>query len=492
MSEKLVRRIAWILALMPLLGWNLSGIMDLDEGFYGAIAAEMNRRGDWLIPYYNGHPWFEKPILIYWLAKPAIAAFGVWWGPRIPSVLATIGTLYLVQWQTDRRIGRLAGTLSLLILGTSLWFMAVGRYLLCDPLLICTLTGTFMCFWESLHGDPRWRYAAAGFLGLSVLAKGPVGCAIFVAVAAWVFWREKPLRPAFKGAWLGSILIFAAVAASWYLPAYLQSGQEFVQGFIVDQNIRRFQGGDAAHHVGGLLGLIYYIPIVLVGMAPWSYHALRDWPRRSKPDDEESPYKRLLAAWAIAVLLLFTISGSKLPTYCLPAFPPLAVLAALSVAKRKGDLSRNRLIGFAAGSVALCLVLNGVFVWYWRASGEASAQAMALYVKAHAAPGDAFVEFDMSGPRPKTTNLLHKGDAPGPLPVNATSLPSLLMYANRTCLFIDDKPTLDSLTGRAWVIARSGALDDPGESLQRRLVRVPGQSGMGYVLYQLSPLTLMR
>ena len=68
----------------------MTGLFDVDEGFYGAVAAEMNRRHEWITPFFNGHPWFEKPILLYWLAKPCMMLLGPDFGPRLPSVLCTV------------------------------------------------------------------------------------------------------------------------------------------------------------------------------------------------------------------------------------------------------------------------------------------------------------------------------------------------------------------------------------------------------------------
>jgi 4-amino-4-deoxy-L-arabinose transferase-like glycosyltransferase len=41
----------WVLAAcIPLIGWWSYGLFDLDEGFYAAVVAEMNRRGEWINP----------------------------------------------------------------------------------------------------------------------------------------------------------------------------------------------------------------------------------------------------------------------------------------------------------------------------------------------------------------------------------------------------------------------------------------------------------
>ncbi len=464
--------------------------MDLDEGFYGSIAAEMNRRNEWLIPLYNGHPWFEKPILIYWLAKPAILFFGTAWGPRLPSVLASLGTLIVIYAFLKKRQGEMAALTCILVLATSLFFAAVGRYLLCDPLLVFSLTACFLAFWESLHSDKRWRIAAAFFLGLSVLAKGPVGCALFVALAGYTFWREKQLRAAFKGYWLASIAVFSTVVASWYVPAYLKAGHAFVQGFLIDQNINRFKGGDAAHKVTGPLGLIYYPLVILVGALPWSISALRAWPTRKSADIETSALKRYACAWLLTVVIFFTIAGSKLPTYALPAFPPLAILAGLAITEKKGELNSSRLLGYTVGCAFVGIFLTLGFRWYWKASGQAEAQTMANYIAIHAAPSDLFVEYDMSGPRPKSISFKKAVDAPGPIPVNRTALPSLLLYAGRNCLFLDHESQLEDLQQPAWIIARADnrLVTDPSPALKNRMKFInAGTKSKNFDLILLNP-----
>ena len=71
-ARKIPLGLVFLFACLPLFGWWMTGLFDVDEGFYGAVVAEMNRRHEWITPYFNGHPWFEKPILLYWLAKPCM------------------------------------------------------------------------------------------------------------------------------------------------------------------------------------------------------------------------------------------------------------------------------------------------------------------------------------------------------------------------------------------------------------------------------------
>ena len=231
MSKRHLTNLALCLAVVPLLGWWLTGLFDIDEGFYAAVVAEMNRRGEWITPFYNGQPWFEKPILAYWLAKPMLAIFGDMIGPRLPSVLSAIGCYLLVAWYARRRISEGAAAWSVAILGTSLLFIAVGRMMMTDMPLVLAFSAAMLTFWESLVGNPRWRLLTAGLLGIAVLAKGPVALAFFVLIAGWTYYREPDLRPKFRGQWLLGTLILVAVIGSWYIPVYLANGQTFVQKF---------------------------------------------------------------------------------------------------------------------------------------------------------------------------------------------------------------------------------------------------------------------
>ena len=134
---------------------------------------------------------------------------------------------------------------------------------------------------------------------------------------------------------VGTMLFVAAIAA-WYLPAFLVGGDLFVNKFLIDQNLRRFGGGDTAHAVPIALWPIYYPVIMLVGTLPWTVWIWRGWPRGEGTD----PLARFLVRWAIVWVVFFTISGSKLPHYCLPAIPPLAMLAAMELAKRRQAIPR--------------------------------------------------------------------------------------------------------------------------------------------------------
>jgi len=412
----------------------------MDEGFYGAVVAEMNRRGAWITPYYNGHPWFEKPILLYWLAKPCMLLFGQWIGPRLPSILATVGTYALIAWFARRRWDDRTARWSMLIAASSLLIVAVGRMMMTDALLDVCLVGAFVTFWESLVSDRRWRVLSALFLGLSVLAKGPVGIILFVPVVAWSFWRERDLRPAFRGWWLAGTGVLAATIASWYLPAYLVNGHEFVQKFLIEQNVDRFTGGDPAHTLPFLTGLPMYLVVLAVAMAPWSFYFVKAWPRDS------DPLHRYLAAWVLVPFIFFTISKAKLPHYVLPCAPPLALLVGSYLARRKKGESRGPLLA----CVVVAVIANaGFFAWY-RLTGQAEAHRLTLFVRDRMQPSEDVAAYQM----PRRQHDLGTGEPT----IQETELPSLSMYLNRVVEEPDTMAELLSNPKAEWVITRCGRI----------------------------------
>lgn len=457
------RRWPWVLvAALPLLGFWAYGLFDLDEGFYAAVVRDMIRRGDGIVPTLGGKPWFEKPILLYWAAIPSVQAFGTWWGPRLPSVLATVAMVAFVGWLV-RRAGAAASTavLALLATGTCLLPAAAGRMMLTDSLLTLALTLCFGLFWVAIAtGEARWKALAGAALGLSVLAKGPVGGALFVMLAGLTYRREPDLRAGFRGGWSGAVAAFAVVVAAWYVPAYLREGDLFVREFLVAQNVGRFSGGDRAHAVKPeWLHPIYYPVVLLMGCAPWSFQAFRR--RFWKPDGESAAFRRYVVRWLLVVLGFFTISGSKLPHYVLPAAPALAMLGAFALADRRRS-PRRLAIGASVGAVALSVVLNAGFVWWYGASGHREVHALAL----RAAELDAsasLATFQMS--------RRDKDLGTGRLKVQETSHPSVRFYYPGPTLDLEELFDVAVQPDRSWLLTRRGRIGSAESDRLRRLGR---------------------
>ena len=407
-----------LFASLPLFGWWMTGLFDVDEGFYGAVVAEMNRRHEWITPFFNGHPWFEKPILLYWLAKPCMMLLGPDFGPRLPSVLCTIALFVVCGFFMKRRYGASAQSLTIFCLGSSILVLALGRLMMTDAPLNLALTTAFLSFYESLVGDRRWRILTAFCLGLGVLAKGPVALILFVLVAGIALWRDVALREQVRGYWLAGTAVLFATIAVWYVPCYLANGRVFVDEFLVKQNVGRFLGGDQAHSLG-LAGLPFYIPFVFIAVCPWGWV---EWRAFSK-ENVDDPFSRYLFVWAAVIFGFFTISSAKLPHYILPMIAPMAMLAAKRIAT-KPRLNWTA-VGVACISIFLLLgVIDPLLRIWYVVSGQREAQAL---VRKHP---EIEVLYQL-GRREKELNT-------GTTKLQETALPSLIMYLNHSVIETDD------------------------------------------------------
>ena len=364
-------------ALTFFAGLGQPALTDSDEAFYAESAREMVERDDWLTPYYNYATRFEKPVLYYWLAATTYAIIGPSPGAaRVPAALAGIGLVLLTfacakRWYDDDRFAQLAGT----IVATSFGYVAMARQALPDLPLAFFVTLTTWAALVAVLDEPnaarrsshrrRWLLTAAIGAAGAVLVKGPVGIAlpaiVVVPVAAlerWrtgARWRVGPVDLALAA------LAFVAVAAPWYAAMVAEHGVAYLDRFFIGENLDRF----ATARYNAPRSVLYYLPILVGGLLPWSpfmllwVPSLRDAWQRHRVGTAELR----LAVWALAPLLFYTVSIGKQPRYILPILPPLAILLAGAV-KRGLDNRRTpaRLFTMCAAATGMLVIAIGTLV----------------------------------------------------------------------------------------------------------------------------------
>jgi len=350
------------LGAVPLLG--------PDEPRYARVAVEMQRAGAWVTPTLQGEPWLEKPPLYYWLAGAAFRALGeTETAARLPAVLALLLLTGATALVAARLYGAAAGLHAGFAAGTCLLAFAYGRAASMDMLLAaCVTAATGLVGLRLLGIAGRAALPAAGvFVGLALLAKGPLGlllpalaCGAFLLIArdraAW----DRLVRPAWMLA--AAAALCALVALPWYLAAWRAHGREFVDVFLLNHNLERFTS-TIHRHPGPV---VYYLPVLLVGLFPWAglvpaaLGAVR--PRGSRAD-------LFVLSWLVLPLAFFSLAGSKLPGYILPCLAPLAILVGRLAARwtRTGAAAGGRLAALL-GLVLGAVVLAAAFVL--RAQGE--------------------------------------------------------------------------------------------------------------------------
>jgi 4-amino-4-deoxy-L-arabinose transferase-like glycosyltransferase len=277
-----------------------------------------------------------------------------------------------------------------------------------------------------------------------VLAKGPVGIAFFVVIViAFAIWTPS-MRTNLKAprGWLGGFVLMVLVIATWYGPAYAQNGQLFVEKFLVEQNLRRFQGGDEAHTVKGVAGLLYYVPIFLLGFAPWWFWLLR------RPLKPLVPLERYLVVWAATVFIFFTISGSKLPHYIVPMLAPCALLVAYRLARQwdsEEGLTPRQLLVPGLLCVGISVVAQAGFQLYYH-QFHAEIHALGRFTLSQVQTTESIATYRMS--------RQSKDKGTGRPEIQETSHPSLVFYLNRVLADPKDLQEVSRNSGPTWILTR--------------------------------------
>lgn len=370
-DKRLIQTLA--IASLPLIGYWVYGLFDLDEGYYAAVVREMIQRGDWITPTVQGVPWFEKPILLYWLAKPCVMLFGDWVGPRLPSVIGSLVAVYGVYRFAERHYGRASAQLAGLALAAIPLWAVLGRMMMTDTLLATCLGMALLTSYDALE-KPKDFWKSGIWLGFAVLAKGPVSLVLFFGtwiMSLGVEGVRKKLHPLH----VLSVPVALLVASAWYVPAYQANGQLFIQKFFIEQNFGRFAGGDQAHTVTGIGGYLFYIPVLLVAFAPWTWQ-----PRKLWPGKDADPLSLFLVIAFLIPFLFFSVTAAKLPHYILPCAIPLALL----VARRKKGLEDQGWSDHLGGVIALVAIASLVTVvlpMYYHLGGQAELHRVAGHAR---------------------------------------------------------------------------------------------------------------
>ncbi len=303
-------------------------LTDPDETFYAETAKEMAGSGEWITPTIFGKPQFEKPILYYWLVEISYKLFGVTeFSSRLPS--AVFGVIGVIGVYLLGRVlfSPLCGLLSALAMSTSALYIVLARACVTDIVLTVFILFCMLLFilgWQS--GKKIWYMVAAAMAAFAVLTKGPIGllipgAALAAYVAAGRRWRQLGRIPLF---W--SILVFLAVSLPWYVMVTRIHGGDFLSHFFGFQNVTRFLVPE--HRLGSTP--LFYIPIVLGGIFPWTpFLVFGAWHLYKKGTEGArlAGSRLFLAAWFLTVFVFFTVARTKLVTYIFPLFPVLAVVS---------------------------------------------------------------------------------------------------------------------------------------------------------------------
>jgi 4-amino-4-deoxy-L-arabinose transferase-like glycosyltransferase len=140
----------------------------------------------------------------------------------------------------------------------------------------------------------------------------------------------------------------SVIATPWFL-VMERASPGYLKYYFVDRHLLGYVTEGQYH---GEAPWYYYAAPVLGGSMPWLLYALaglfQSW--RDERPSREHRATLLLACWFVGGLAFLTLANSKLLTYALPLFPPVAILGGLAFARfLRGDVSP--LVRWSVGSI---------------------------------------------------------------------------------------------------------------------------------------------
>ncbi len=384
-------------------------LWDRDEPRNAGCALEMMQRGDWVVPVFNDELRHQKPVLLYWLISSAYLVFGVnEFAARFWSGVFAVGTVALTYVIGKRFFRTTTAAMSAIALATSLMFVVAGRAATPDSILIFCQTlalsiyvcGTFSP--KQHYSEPTKlrvvdKYfprsipvsmAMFAVMGLGVLAKGPVGLIMPLAIIGLFILVEtlpadKPQLLEGYGIWTKGLLKIArvfhpkhflktllsmnpllaatvvlAVAAPWFVLVGMRTDGEFIRRFFLEENLGRATSTFENH--GG--GLWYYPAAIAVGFFPWSIFLVPMFlgiDRRLSKSHPLSTAITFLLCWIGVQVGMFAFASTKLPSYVTPCFPALALCCGYTLERWSRETS-SRLPIIWDKAVLATLGLSGI------------------------------------------------------------------------------------------------------------------------------------
>ena len=325
---------------------------DPDEAHYAETTREMIATADWSAPFYNEQPFFDKPVLFHQLQGTAMRLVrDPEFGARLVPAIAALGLVAITLWFGAVTISWDVGVVAALMLAACPGVFGLARYAILDTVFTMFMFSGAACLAVSaLRDRPRLQWLGYVAIGLGVQTKGPIALVLCGVTMLLLIACSADLRRRLLGLhWALGLAVIAAVSSWWFIYMYVRFKDGFVNGYILDENVRLF----AASRFANQPGYTFYVQILAGALLPWTgllIGRLIDDVRARLRGEALDGVETMLWGWTVAVVGFFTLSTFKLDHYVFPAAPALCLLCArawsdLRTDPRPGRHSATR-VGF--------------------------------------------------------------------------------------------------------------------------------------------------
>ena len=354
------------LALLRLISLGLYPLMDKTEARYAEISREMVMRNDWITPWLEGKPFWAKPPLSMWLVNISYKIFGInEFSARFPSFLLAILSMFLIFILARQLKDKEFGSRVVLILFSMGLFFIIAGGVMTDPALCFSMTLSLVSFILMMKGInvKIFRYLFFVSLGLSMLAKGPIGIVLtFMPIFFWTLiyseWKNLFKQLFF----IPGIILMILIFLPWYLVAESKT-PGFLKYYFIGEHFLRYT-------VKGWKGDLYGTPnsapfgsiwlYALPTFLPWLFlyfAKLKSFAKILRENLFKDKNLAFLFLWILCPLIFFSFSKNILITYLLPATPAFAILTAYLLDKINFSLKKIIIISMIVPFISVMALI---------------------------------------------------------------------------------------------------------------------------------------
>ncbi|MCR9130234.1 MAG: glycosyltransferase family 39 protein [Alphaproteobacteria bacterium] len=319
-------------------------VLDRDEARFAQATAQMLQTGDIVEINFLDEPRHKKPAGIHWLQAAAVAITSSEtareiWAYRLPSVLGALLAAIAAYLAGACLIGRRAGFAAGALLAVTVLLGSEAGIAKTDAFLCATAAWAFfgIAGLRTASGRREARIFALSVwvaMGIGVLIKGPVtpmaaGLCVLALIAL-----ERRIDWAWPLAWWPAPLIGAGLTLPWLIAVQLATDGAFLQEAVGQDLGPKLVSGHESHDgpPGYHLALLPVLFLPAIAFLPAGLSAAVQRLRRG---GAAAVGVKIALAFALPTWLVFELLPTKLPHYVLPAYPALAVIAGLGLARLK-------------------------------------------------------------------------------------------------------------------------------------------------------------
>ncbi len=349
----------------------LTDVMEVDAAQYAGISAQMAQSGSYLEVKEFNHDYLDKPPLLFWLSSTSINIFGINnFAYKFPSFLFLLFSLFAVYRFVLLYYSKTVAKNTVLILATCQAYFLITNDVRTDSLLTsCVISAIWLLSEYFENRKLKFLIFGAIFIGLGMLAKGPIACIAILFPLGINFIYQKRWNAIFNWRWIIAIFIVALLLLPMSYGLYQQfdmhpekvtngvKGESGLYFYYWLQSFGRITGENVWSNSAPWF---FFFTSTLWDFFPWIlpfYFALF-FQVKKLFSAKDKPVEIITLVGFVSLFAMLSLSKYKLPHYVFITFTFAAIMTSLYLSNLELKKWKNWfVVNFVLGILILALLI---------------------------------------------------------------------------------------------------------------------------------------